>query len=48
MGTIIARMSAPASELATHQWLQQCCGLGELIDYEFATLDLQALYRVSD
>lgn len=48
LGTIIARMSAPASELATHQWLQQCSGLGELIDFEFATLDLQALYRVSD
>lgn len=29
MGTIIARMAHPASELATYQWLQQCSGLGE-------------------
>jgi hypothetical protein len=29
MGTIIARMAYPASELATHQWLQQRSGLGE-------------------
>jgi transposase len=48
IGTIVARMAAPASELATHQWLQQCSGLGELIDFDFTDMDLMALYRVSD
>jgi transposase len=38
----------PGSELATHQWLQQRSGLGELLDYDFASLDLNRLYRVSD
>ena len=48
IGTIVARMAAPASELATHQWLRQCSGLGELIDFDFTNMDLMALYRVSD
>jgi transposase len=48
IGTIIARMVQPGSELATHQWLQQRSGLGELLDYDFAALDLNHLYRVSD
>jgi hypothetical protein len=34
--------------LATHQWLQQRSGLGELLDYDFSDLDLTRLYRVSD
>jgi hypothetical protein len=29
MGLIVGRMVYPASELATHQWLQQRSGLGE-------------------
>ncbi|WP_221899560.1 hypothetical protein [Bathymodiolus platifrons methanotrophic gill symbiont] len=32
LGTIIGRMASPASELATHGWLQTTSGLGELID----------------
>lgn len=48
IGTIVARMAAPASELATHQWLQQCSALGELIGFDFSDMDLTALYRVSD
>ena len=48
IGTIIGRMVQPGSELATHQWLQQRSGLGELLDYDFSTLDLTRLYRVSD
>jgi len=38
----------PGSELATHQWLQQRSGLGELLDYDFGALDVMRLYRVSD
>ena len=48
IGTVVARMVAPGSELATHQWLQQQTGLGELIDYDFEQLELMALYRISD
>ena len=48
IGTIIGRMVQPGSELATHQWLQQRSGLGELLDYDFGALDLTRLYRVSD
>jgi len=48
IGAIVGRMVHPGSELATHQWLQQRSGLGELLDYDFAALDLNQLYRVSD
>ena len=48
IGTIVGRMVQPGSELATHQWLQQRSGLGELLDYDFNALDLTRLYRVSD
>jgi transposase len=48
IGTLVARMVQPGSELATHQWLQQRSGLGELLDYDFSALDLTRLYRVSD
>jgi len=48
IGTIIARMTAPGSELFTHGWLGNHSGLGELIDYDFAALNLMQLYRVSD
>jgi len=48
LGTLIARMVAPASELATHQWLQERRGLGELIEQDFGTTRLTRLYRVAD
>jgi transposase len=48
IGTLIGRMTAPGSELATHWWLQQRSALGELIDFDFTALDLMALYRISD
>ena len=48
VGNIIARMAHPGSELATHAWLQQRSGLGELIDFDFEAMDLNRLYRVSD
>jgi hypothetical protein len=37
IGTIVARMAAPGSELATHAWLQEHSGLGELIGHDFGT-----------
>ena len=47
-GTIIGRMCHPASELATHSWLQNISGLGELIDYDFNKINLYKMYSVSD
>ncbi len=47
-GTIIGRMCYPTSELATHYWLQNISGLGELIDYDFSKLTLYKMYTISD
>jgi hypothetical protein len=48
IGTLVARMAAPGSELATCQWLQEQSALGELIDYDFLRMEFKALYRISD
>ena len=48
VGTIVARMAQPGSELATHAWLQQRSALGELMDFDFEAMDLNRLYRASD
>ncbi len=48
LGNVIARMAAPASELATHAWLQQRSALGELIGYDYEGMELQRLYRSAD
>ena len=48
VGNVIGRMAHPGSELATHDWLRQRSGLGELIDFDFETMDLNRLYRASD
>ncbi len=47
-GTIIGRMCQPASELATHYWLRNVSGLGELIDYDFSKINLYKMYSISD
>ena len=48
IGTIIGRACEPGSELATHEWLQERSGLGELIDYDFTNLSLYSMYQISD
>jgi transposase len=48
IGSIVGRCCQPGSELATHTWLQERSGLGELIDYDFNNLSLYGLYQVSD
>jgi len=48
LGNIIGRMVAPASELATHRWLQTTSGLGELIDVDFEGMGRDSLYQASD
>ena len=47
-GTIIGRMCFPGSELATHNWLQNVTGLGELIDFDYGKISLYSLYQISD
>ncbi len=48
IGTMIARMAAPASELATHGGLAERSALGELMGFDFTKLSLTALYRIGD
>ncbi len=48
VATLVARMAAPGSELATYHWLQNHSALGELIDYDYSGMELKALYRISD
>ncbi len=48
IGTIIGRACNPGSERATHGWLQERSGLGELIDYDFNNLSLYGMYQASD
>jgi len=48
IGTLVARMAAPGSELATYHWLQNQSALGELIGYDFGGMKLKALYRIGD
>ncbi len=48
LGNLIGRMAAPASELATWEWLQSHSSLGELLDVDFAALSHMRLYRASD
>ena len=48
MGSVIARMAAPGSELSSWQWLRKHSGLGELLGEDYGSLALTRLYRVSD
>ncbi len=48
LGSIIGRACNPGSELATHRWLQEQSGLGELIGYDYNNLSLYGMYQASD
>lgn len=48
LGTIIARAVAPDSERATHFWLCNTSGIGELLDFDFGKSSLKKLYKISD
>jgi hypothetical protein len=48
IGTIVGRMIEPGSELATHYWLQNHTGLGELIGYDYEGMSLTRMYEISD
>jgi transposase len=48
LGSIIGRMAAPGSELATRRWLTERSALGELLEADFEAMPLMRFYRVSD
>jgi transposase len=48
LGSIIGRLAAPGSELATWRWLRDRSALGELLEVDFEGVALSQLYRVSD
>lgn len=47
-GSLIGRMAAPGSELATWRWLTERSALGELLGVNFDAMPLMQLYRASD
>ena len=47
-GALVGRLAQPASERATHRWLQARSGLGELLGVDFETVSTMQLYRASD
>ena len=47
-GALVGRLAQPASERATHRWLQTRSGLGELLGVDFETVSPMQLYRASD
>ncbi len=48
LGVIAGRMIVPGSERATHQWLQNATGLGELMGIDFSNISLDSVYKASD
>jgi hypothetical protein len=48
VGSVIARMAAPGSEVASHRYLTGTSGLGDLLGVDMAALPLSRLYRASD
>ena len=48
IGVIVGRMCQPGSERATHTWLQNVSGIGELIDHEFSKTSQYQVYKIAD
>jgi hypothetical protein len=48
IGLVVGRMTAPGSELSTHNWLREHSGLGELLGWDFKRTSLTQLYQVTD
>lgn len=48
VGAVVGRMAAPGSERATHRWLGERSGLGELLEVDFEALPLAPFYRAAD
>ena len=48
IGVIAARLLAPASERASHVWLQRKTALDDLLDAHFEPLSQDRVYKISD
>jgi transposase len=48
IGVIVARLVRPASERATHNWLQTQSGIDEVIGTDFTKLGLRSVYQSGD
>ncbi len=48
LGVIVGKLCCPASELATHHWLQFNSGIDELLCTDFSRLSRNAVYKVAD
>jgi transposase len=48
LAQVVARMAAPASELATWGWLRETSALGELLGLSFTDYSIMRLYRAAD
>jgi hypothetical protein len=48
VGVIAARLIAPASERATHRWLQEMTALGDLLETDFSDISQDRVYKVAD
>jgi transposase len=48
LGVIAARLIAPSSERATHEWLTHMTALGDLIGADFGDLAQDRVYKVAD
>ena len=48
VGAIVGCLAQPASERATHRWLQERSGLGKLLGVDFETGSPMQIYRASD
>jgi len=48
VGAVTTPMAAPGSQRASHRWLGEPNGLGGLLDVDFETMRLEALWRAPD
>lgn len=48
IGSIIARLLKPGSDLASFRWLQNTSSLGELIEFDFNDTSLSRFYETAD
>ena len=48
LGVMAAKLIAPASERATHEWLMNTSALGDLLETDFVNLSQDRVYKVSD
>ena len=48
LGVMAAKLIAPASERATHEWLKDTSAFGDLLETDFINLSQDRVYKVSD